>query len=72
MSGTKYYLKQNVQVEPLVNQWYAWSHIVAPAQAAMNFANLHLKIMKSYVNAPQVHANAVKNPALLGDRKSVV
>jgi L-ascorbate metabolism protein UlaG (beta-lactamase superfamily) len=66
MPGTKYYLKQNVQVEPLVNQWYAWSHIVAPAQAAMNFANLHLKIMKSYVNAPQVHANAVKNPALLG------
>lgn len=66
MQGTKYYLKPNVQVEPLVNQWYAWSHIVAPAQAAMNFANLHLKIMKSYVNAPQVHANAVKNPALLG------
>jgi L-ascorbate metabolism protein UlaG (beta-lactamase superfamily) len=66
MQGTKYFLKPNVQVEPLVNQWYAWSHIVAPAQAAMNFANLHLKIMKSYVNAPQVHANAVKNPGLLG------
>ena len=66
MEATKYYLKPNIQVEPLVNQWYAWSHIIAPAQAAMNFANLHLKIMKSYVGAPQVHANAVQNPAMLG------
>jgi len=66
MSNTKYYLKQNVQVEPLFNQWYAWSHLIAPATAAMNIVNSHLKIMKSYVAAPQVHANAVKNPALLG------
>ena len=66
MSNTKYYLKQNVQVEPLFNQWYAWSHLIAPATAAMNIVNSHLKIMKSYVAAPQVHANAVKNPAMLG------
>ncbi len=66
MSDTKYYLKQNVQVEPLFNQWYAWSHLIAPATAAMNIVNSHLKIMKSYVAAPQVHANAVKNPAMLG------
>ena len=66
MSNTEYYLKQNVQVEPLFNQWYAWSHLIAPATAAMNIANSHLKIMKSYVAAPQVHANAVRNPAMLG------
>jgi len=61
-----YYLRQNVQAEPLFNQWYAWSHLIAPASAAMNIANLHVKIMKSYIAAPFVHANAVKNPALLG------
>jgi L-ascorbate metabolism protein UlaG (beta-lactamase superfamily) len=66
MGTTSLYLKQNVQVEPLFNQWYAWSHLVAPATAAMNITNSHLKIMKSYVAAPQVHANAVKNPAMLG------
>ena len=60
------YLKQNVKMEPLFNQWYAWSHLISPAPAAMNVANLHLKIMKSYVAAPQIHANAVKNPAMLG------
>src|SRR5215217_7965165 len=66
MDGTKYYLKQNVQFEPLFNQWYAWTHLIAPHTAAMFIANLHLKIMKSYVAAPQVHANAVRNPAMLG------
>lgn len=66
MQEAKLYLKQNVLVEPLVNQWYAWSHLIAPHTAAMNITNSHLKIMKSYVAAPQVHANAVKNPAMLG------
>lgn len=62
----KYYLRPNVMIEPLFNQWYAWPLLIAPHTAAMNIANLHLNIMKSYVAAPQIHANAVKNPALLG------
>jgi L-ascorbate metabolism protein UlaG (beta-lactamase superfamily) len=66
MPEPTFYLKQNVKVEPLFNQWYAWAQLIAPASAAMNIANLHLKIMKSYVAAPQVHANAVKNPKMLG------
>jgi L-ascorbate metabolism protein UlaG (beta-lactamase superfamily) len=66
MSNSKFYLKPNVQIEPLFNQWYAWSYLVAPHTAAMNIANLHLRIMKSYVASPQIHANAVKNPTLLG------
>ena len=66
MSSTKYYLRANVMIEPLFNQWYAWPLLIAPPTAAMNIANLHLTIMKSYVSAPQIHANAVKNPALLG------
>jgi L-ascorbate metabolism protein UlaG (beta-lactamase superfamily) len=66
MHESKFYLKPNVLVEPLFNQWYAWSHLIAPHTAAMNIANSHLKIMKSYVAAPQVHASAVKNPAMLG------
>jgi L-ascorbate metabolism protein UlaG (beta-lactamase superfamily) len=66
MQNTRFYLKQNVQAEPLFNQWYAWSHLISPHTAAMNIANLHLKIMKSYVAAPQIHASAVKNPEMIG------
>jgi L-ascorbate metabolism protein UlaG (beta-lactamase superfamily) len=60
------YLRQNVQVEPLVDQWYAWSHLIPPATAARNFTERHLKIMESYVSAPHVHASAVKDPKMLG------
>jgi hypothetical protein len=62
----KYYLKYNVKLELLFNQWYAWPHLIPPATAAMNIANSHLKIMKSYVSAPEVHIAAVKNPAMRG------
>src|SRR2546423_1422373 len=60
------YLKQNVLVEPLFNQWYAWPHLIPPASAAMYIENLHLNIMRSYIRAPQIHAAAVKNPSMLG------
>lgn len=60
------YLRPDVIAEPLVNQWYAWPHLVAPATLAMNVANAHVKIMQSYLASPQVHAAAVKNPAMLG------
>src|SRR5262249_47138575 len=66
MSQRLFYLRQNVKIEPLFNQWYAWAHLIAPATAAMNVANSHIKIMKSYVEAPQIHASAVNNPKMLG------
>ena len=66
MSTEKVYLKQNVLVEPLINQWYAWSCLVSPATAAMFIANSHLKIMQSFVATPQAHVSALKNPAMRG------
>ncbi len=65
-NGEQIYLKPNVMMEPLVDQWYAWSHLVSPATFAMNLVERHLKIMESYARAPMVHAAAVKNPAMLG------
>lgn len=62
----KKYLKPNLVFEPLFANWYAWSHLVSPATAAMNITGRHLKIMNSYIQAPQVHAAAVKNPKMLG------
>jgi L-ascorbate metabolism protein UlaG (beta-lactamase superfamily) len=60
------YLRQNVQVEPLIDLWYAWPHLIPPATAARNITERHFKIMDSYINAPQIHANAVKNPKMQG------
>ena len=66
MNGAKVFLKQNVVIEPLFNQWYAWPYLIAPATAAMFTANWHMKIMRSFVSSPQVHIAALKNPAMLG------
>lgn len=66
MNDELLYLRPNVKVEPLVDSWYAWSHLIPPATAARNITERHLKIMDSYISAPEVHADAVKNPKMLG------
>lgn len=63
---TYFYLKPTVIVEPLIWGWYAWPALISPATAACNLANRYVKIMQSYIQAPQVHAQAIKNPDLLG------
>jgi len=66
MMNEKLYLKQNVLAEPLINRWYAWSYLIAPATAAMYIANSHLTIMRSFVSNPQVHVSALNNPEMIG------
>lgn len=60
------YLKPNALIEPLFNQWYAWSYLITPASAAMFVANSHVKLMQSFVASPQIHASALQNPAMRG------
>lgn len=62
----KLYLRPNVVAEPLFNQWYAWPSLIPPTTAAMYVANSHLKIMQSFISAPQIHVAALKNPAMRG------
>ncbi|MEO5564598.1 MAG: MBL fold metallo-hydrolase [Chitinophagaceae bacterium] len=66
MSNKKFYLKPNVVIEPLFQQWYAWSHLISPATAAMNVVGRHLPIIDSYLSAPKLHAQAVANPKMRG------
>ena len=66
MIPVKHYLKPNVVIEPLVDRWYAWSHLIYPPTSAMNIVGRHLKIMNSYLLAPKIHAAAVKNPKMRG------
>lgn len=66
MSSALKYLKQNIALEPLYNQWYAWWYLIPPQTAPMFVANLHTRIMQSFVAAPDIHVSALKNPALMG------
>jgi L-ascorbate metabolism protein UlaG (beta-lactamase superfamily) len=62
----EWFLRQDVQVEPLYNQWYAWVHLIPPATAAFQVVEKHLRNMESYLQAPHLHASAVNNPAFRG------
>lgn len=66
MSNTPVYLKPNLVIEPLIGGWYAWSHIISPATASLNIVKRHMEIMNSYVETPELHATAVKDPKMLG------
>lgn len=66
MTEIKKYLKPNVVLEPLVDRWYAWSHLLSPATAAMNILERHVTIMESYLADPDIHAQAVLNPKMKG------
>lgn len=66
MAVEKVYLRGDVLAEPLFNQWYAWPSLIPPATSAMFVTNSHLKIMQSFVSAPEVHAAALRNPAMRG------
>ena len=61
-----YYLKPSVQIEPLVNQWYAYPFLINPATYAAVLRNYQLSVMKSYLQMPMAHAAALKNPNMVG------
>ena len=66
MTGVPLYLRPNIVAEPLVDGWYAWAHLIPPATAARNVTERHLKIMESYIAAPESHQMAVRSPAMAG------
>jgi len=66
VSELGYRLRPDVVVEPMVARWYAWTHLISPATAALHVVHRHIKTMESYIAMPAVHAAAVRDPALLG------
>jgi L-ascorbate metabolism protein UlaG (beta-lactamase superfamily) len=60
------YLRPNIVAEPLIDGWYAWTHLIPPATAARNTTERHLKIMESYLECPEAHDAAVQDPAMVG------
>jgi L-ascorbate metabolism protein UlaG (beta-lactamase superfamily) len=60
------FLKQEVKMEPLACGWYAWPHLVAPMQLALNIKFRYLPLMQSFISNPSVHAAAASDPNLFG------
>lgn len=62
----KHYLKPNIAIEPLFCSWYLWGYLVPPHTAGYYLKNRYLKIMNSFLESPEIHRLAAKNPKLAG------
>lgn len=60
------YLKPEVKLEPLVCRWYAWSHLIGPAQLAMHLTYRILPLLQSFASNPSVHISANSDPSMYG------
>lgn len=61
-----YRLADSVVVEPLVNQWSAWSHLISPVTASLHLLNYQIETMVSYLDNPESHVSMYQNPELFG------
>ena len=61
-----YYLREDVVMEPLINQWYAWPNLVAPLTYSLYAAKVHKRLMKSFINNFELHIMANQNAAMAG------
>jgi L-ascorbate metabolism protein UlaG (beta-lactamase superfamily) len=66
MSAPLLYLKPSAQFEPLLHGWYAWSHLISPATAAMITVNSHVRVMESFLQHPDLHRRAVTEQSMKG------
>ena len=60
------YLGPNVRIEPLIDQWPAWPHLLAPVQRALNLAFRYIPTLESFIESPDVHLAASRDPGMFG------
>ena len=65
-SKENYRLADSTTVEPLINQWAVWSDLIAPAPYSMHLRHYQIKTVLSYLENPNIHLKACRNPKLIG------
>lgn len=59
-----YRLHPATVVEPLVNRFVAWSHVLAPVPYSLHLRHYQLSVLESYLKDPRVHVRACQDPKL--------
>lgn len=60
------FLSPQTKLEPLVCRWYAWPHLISPAQLALHIEYRLLPLLHSFVSNPSVHVSANRDPSMYG------
>ena len=66
MTHSLYRLADHTLAEPLVHDWNAWWMTVAPVPASLHLHGYQLPLLKAYLQTPDFHAKAAKDPLLSG------
>ena len=66
MTAPLYRLADSTLVEPLVQDFQAWWMTVAPLPASLHLQAYLVPLLKAYLQTPDFHAKAAKDPALSG------
>lgn len=61
-----YQLSESTVVEPLMDQWVAWTHVLSPVASCLHLLKYQLNTLASYLKNPEIHVTACRNPKLLG------
>jgi L-ascorbate metabolism protein UlaG (beta-lactamase superfamily) len=61
-----FYLKPNVAPKPCFNYWPLWPSLIPPPWASRIVSKVHIRAMETYIAHPEFHAEAARNPALMG------
>src|SRR5215210_2510265 len=65
MTGKRLYrLADSTAIEPLVNKWAAWAHIVPPVTSSLYLRNYQLKVLESFLENPGAHVEACQSRKL--------
>lgn len=60
------YLRSDVIAEPTIDRWFAWSHLISPVTSALNLSKRYIPVLESFIEAAEIHEQAVKDPKMLG------
>ena len=60
----QYRLADSTALEPLINRWVAWPHLMPPVASSLHLRNYQIKLLEAYLQDPKIHAEACRNPKL--------
>lgn len=61
-----YRLADSTVVEPLINLWPAWSHMIPPVTASLHLLHHQITTLQSYLNNPSTHLRLANDPKFAG------
>jgi hypothetical protein len=55
----------SVVIEPLINDWVAYSYLVSPQTTGLQVDRYQIPILESYLESPEIHCKAASDPELM-------